>query len=164
MDNITLAWLTEVDACFEARTAFVNIFGEAGEPTPHEVFAAAAKLDRRDWTSWLVQNVPGILAGLSITDGPIKAVGGGTIEVNNGYVYAYGSATVHTDGSATVLLGWYSRRVTLSIVGPNACVLDRRDGPPRLILANATTGTLLGAARPGYRRAGGCSLCARRTR
>ena len=102
MDKITLEWLIEYGACPEARTAFVATFGETGTPTPQEVFVAAAKFGRRDWTDWLISRIAGILDGLNTIEFEVKAACAGVIEMRSGHVYASDSATVYAYDSATV--------------------------------------------------------------
>ena len=101
--NITLDMLVGLGACDEAKRAFVSTFGTKGAPTAREVFEAAAKLRRADWIAWLQLQARGFIdavGGVEI-DG-YRAVIAGRVEIEAGFVFASGSATVEASGSATV--------------------------------------------------------------
>ena len=101
--NITLDMLVGLGACDEAKRAFVSTFGTKGAPTAREVFEAAAKLRRADWIAWLQLQARGFIdavGGVEI-DG-YRAVIAGRVEIEAGFVFASGSATVEASDSATV--------------------------------------------------------------
>ena len=63
--NITLDLLNNIQACKEAKLAFIEKFGEQGTPTARDVFVALAASNRSDWLFWLA----------AIVDGFTEAVG-----------------------------------------------------------------------------------------
>ena len=166
--NITLDMLVGLGACDEAKRAFVSTFGTKGAPTAREVFEAAAKLRRADWIAWLQLQARGFIdavGGVEI-DG-YRAVIAGRVEIEAGFVFAsgsatveaygsatvraYGSATVRAYGSATVLIAaWVGVRVKIEIKSAQACAIDRRpDGKPKPILMNADREPVAERETPG---------------
>ena len=174
--NITLDMLVGLGACDEAKRAFVSTFGTKGAPTAREVFEAAAKLRRADWIAWLQLQARGFIdavGGVEI-DG-YRAVIAGRVEIEAGFVFASGSATVEASdsatveaygsatvwasdsatvrayGSATVLIAaWVGVRVKIEIKSAQACAIDRRpDGKPKPILMNADREPVAERETPG---------------
>lgn len=71
----------------------------------------------------------------NVEHGEYRSVIEDRVELNVGFLWAYGSATVRAYGSATILLSRWSIQVRLEIKSVDACAVDRRQSPPTLITA-----------------------------
>lgn len=132
--NISLETLIKIGACREAQRAFVDKFGRNSEATAKEIFEALTEGQRSDWLFWLAARLDGFVQAVGdFSSGNFYCAISGKIDVATGFVIATGSATVRATGSATVLLTRYSLNVSLEIKSDNACAVDRRNSPPRLI-------------------------------